>query len=99
MYRDDDYEIKRAFAAWGAARSLRSGRSRALDIGMIAFTGSTAVGHSVGELAGRHLKKVVLELGEPCPQFEVTLDALPARLAQHPGRGDATGRREATARG
>jgi benzaldehyde dehydrogenase (NAD) len=30
---------------------------------MIAFTGSTAVGRRVGELAGRHLKKVSLELG------------------------------------
>ncbi len=30
---------------------------------MIAFTGSTAVGRKVGELAGRHLKKVALELG------------------------------------
>lgn len=33
------------------------------DIAMIAFTGSTAAGHSVGELAGRHLKKMSLELG------------------------------------
>lgn len=32
------------------------------DIGMIAFTGSTAAGHRVGELAGRHLKKMSLEL-------------------------------------
>jgi benzaldehyde dehydrogenase (NAD) len=32
-------------------------------IRMIAFTGSTAVGRKVGELAGRHLKKVALELG------------------------------------
>lgn len=30
---------------------------------MISFTGSTAVGRRVGELAGRHLKKVALELG------------------------------------
>ncbi len=30
---------------------------------MIQFTGSTAVGRRVGELAGRHLKKVSLELG------------------------------------
>ncbi len=30
---------------------------------MITFTGSTAVGRKVGELAGRHLKKVALELG------------------------------------
>ncbi|MDO8768553.1 MAG: benzaldehyde dehydrogenase [Burkholderiaceae bacterium] len=33
------------------------------DITMISFTGSTAVGRRVGELAGRHLKKVALELG------------------------------------
>lgn len=32
-------------------------------IGMICFTGSTGVGRRVGELAGRHLKKVSLELG------------------------------------
>lgn len=33
------------------------------DVAMISFTGSTAVGRRVGELAGRHLKKVALELG------------------------------------
>lgn len=33
------------------------------DVSMISFTGSTAVGRRVGELAGRHLKKVALELG------------------------------------
>lgn len=32
-------------------------------VAMISFTGSTAVGRRVGELAGRHLKKVALELG------------------------------------
>jgi benzaldehyde dehydrogenase (NAD) len=32
-------------------------------IGVISFTGSTAAGRSVGELAGRHLKRVHLELG------------------------------------
>jgi len=32
-------------------------------IGLISFTGSTAVGRRVGELAGRNLKKVSLELG------------------------------------
>lgn len=30
---------------------------------MISFTGSTSVGRRVGELAGKHLKKVALELG------------------------------------
>ncbi|MTV41240.1 benzaldehyde dehydrogenase [Duganella radicis] len=33
------------------------------DIGMVSFTGSTAVGRRVAELAGRSLKKVSLELG------------------------------------
>ncbi|OYO27539.1 aldehyde dehydrogenase family protein [Janthinobacterium sp. PC23-8] len=33
------------------------------NIAMIAFTGSTAVGRSIGELAGRNLKKMSLELG------------------------------------
>ena len=33
------------------------------NIAMIAFTGSTAAGRKVGELCGRHLKKVSLELG------------------------------------
>lgn len=33
------------------------------EVQMISFTGSTAVGRRVGELAGRHLKKVALELG------------------------------------
>lgn len=33
------------------------------DVAMISFTGSTAVGRRVGELGGRLLKKVALELG------------------------------------
>lgn len=33
------------------------------NITMVSFTGSTAVGRRVGELAGRNLKKVALELG------------------------------------
>ena len=33
------------------------------NITMISFTGSTEAGRNVGELAGRHLKKVTLELG------------------------------------
>jgi benzaldehyde dehydrogenase (NAD) len=33
------------------------------DVKMISFTGSTAAGRRVGELASKHLKKVTLELG------------------------------------
>lgn len=33
------------------------------SVTMVSFTGSTAVGRRVGELAGKHLKKVALELG------------------------------------
>jgi benzaldehyde dehydrogenase (NAD) len=33
------------------------------DVTMVSFTGSTAVGRRVGEFAGKHLKKVALELG------------------------------------
>jgi benzaldehyde dehydrogenase (NAD) len=33
------------------------------NVAMISFTGSTATGRRVGELAGKHLKKVALELG------------------------------------
>jgi benzaldehyde dehydrogenase (NAD) len=33
------------------------------EIAMVAFTGSSAVGRRVGELAGKHLKKLLLELG------------------------------------
>ena len=33
------------------------------NIAMVSFTGSTNVGRRVGELAGKHLKKVTLELG------------------------------------
>ncbi|MCX7170556.1 MAG: benzaldehyde dehydrogenase, partial [Proteobacteria bacterium] len=33
------------------------------NIAMISFTGSTMAGRNVGELAGKHLKKVTLELG------------------------------------
>jgi benzaldehyde dehydrogenase (NAD) len=42
-----------------------AGEAMCIDphIKMIAFTGSTAAGRRVGELAGKHLKKVALELG------------------------------------
>jgi benzaldehyde dehydrogenase (NAD) len=37
------------------------------EVGMIAFTGSTATGRLVAETAGKHLKKVALELGGKSP--------------------------------
>jgi benzaldehyde dehydrogenase (NAD) len=37
------------------------------NVAMVTFTGSTASGRAVGELAGRHLKRVVLELGGNSP--------------------------------
>ena len=37
------------------------------NVQMIAFTGSTAAGRKVAEVAGRHLKKVALELGGKNP--------------------------------
>lgn len=47
------------------------GLSRALDLGLvdkIGFTGSSAVGQRIGELAGRHLQVPCLELGGKNPQ-------------------------------
>jgi aldehyde dehydrogenase (NAD+) len=41
---------------------------------LISFTGSTAVGRHIGEIAGRHLKRVTLELGGNSP-FVVLSDA------------------------
>lgn len=46
----------------------------AAGVRMITFTGSTAVGRRVGELAGKHLKRVALELGGKSP-FIVLDDA------------------------
>ena len=45
--------------------AAEAGEALVLDphVGLISFTGSTAVGRRVGELAGRSLKKVSLELG------------------------------------
>ncbi|HEX4021531.1 MAG TPA: benzaldehyde dehydrogenase [Acidobacteriaceae bacterium] len=37
------------------------------NISMVSFTGSTAAGRKVGEICGRHLKKVALELGGKNP--------------------------------
>lgn len=41
---------------------------------VISFTGSTAVGRRIGEVAGRNLKRVSLELGGNCP-FVILEDA------------------------
>ena len=42
----------------------------------VAFTGSDRIGALIGELAGRHLKKCVLELGGSDPFIILDLDAL-----------------------
>lgn len=49
--------------------AVEAGEAMCTDphVRMIAFTGSTAAGRRVGELAGRHLKKVALELGGKSP--------------------------------
>ncbi len=65
--------IARVLEAAGLPQGLLSVLPGGADVGeamcsdehiaMIAFTGSTAAGRRVGELAGKHLKKVSLELG------------------------------------
>ncbi|MES2948544.1 MAG: benzaldehyde dehydrogenase [Pseudomonadota bacterium] len=65
--------IARVFAEAGLPEGLlqvlpgdaEAGEALVTDplVPMIAFTGSPAVGRRIGELAGRHLKKVSLELG------------------------------------
>lgn len=67
------YLIARVFEEAGLPRDCLQVLPGAADVGqamcadpniaMISFTGSTAAGRSVGELAGKHLKKVTLELG------------------------------------
>ena len=53
--------------AWSRVRTTSSPPQRAgglaRSVAMISFTGSTAAGRRVGELAARQLKKVSLELG------------------------------------
>jgi benzaldehyde dehydrogenase (NAD) len=51
------------------------------QIRMITFTGSSAVGRRVGELAGRELKKVALELGGNSPMLVLDDCALDAAVA------------------
>jgi benzaldehyde dehydrogenase (NAD) len=53
------------------------------SVQVVTFTGSTAVGRRVGELAGRHLKKVALELGGNSPM--VVLDDCDIALAASAG--------------
>jgi benzaldehyde dehydrogenase (NAD) len=76
--------LARVFEAAGLPAGLLQVVNGAADVGealvtapgvrLITFTGSTAVGRRVGELAGRHLKKVSLELGGKSP-FIVLDDA------------------------
>jgi len=67
------FSIARAFEAAGLPKGVlhvlpgaaEAGEALCTDrdVQMIQFTGSTAVGRRVAELAGKHLKKVSLELG------------------------------------
>jgi benzaldehyde dehydrogenase (NAD) len=67
------YIIAQAFEAAGLPAGLLQVLPGGVDAGIalveapevktLAFTGSTAAGRAVGELAGRHLKKASLELG------------------------------------
>lgn len=67
------FVIAEALAAAGLPKGLLHVLPGGADVGqalveapgvpMLAFTGSTAAGRKIGELAGRHLKKVSLELG------------------------------------
>lgn len=57
-------------------RLIASGRIR-----MATFTGSIPVGRTLGELAGRHLKPAILELGGHSPVV-VCRDADPVRVAR-----------------
>ncbi|MGD9943797.1 MAG: NAD-dependent succinate-semialdehyde dehydrogenase [Burkholderiaceae bacterium] len=55
------------------------------QIAKVSFTGSTAVGRLIGELCGRHLKKVTLELGGHAAAI-VCADADPAQAARTLGQ-------------
>jgi benzaldehyde dehydrogenase (NAD) len=62
------------FAVVNGGAAVGEALVEARGVRMITFTGSTAVGRRVGELAGKHLKKVALELGGKSP-FIVLDDA------------------------
>ena len=58
------------------------------DIAMVSFTGSSAVGRRIGELAGKHLKKVQLELGGKNAVIvleDADLDGSPRQWLSAPG--------------
>src|SRR5207244_13087964 len=54
------------------------------DVAKIAFTGSTAVGRRVGELAAQSIKRVTLELGGKSANIVVADAALAAAAASPP---------------
>jgi benzaldehyde dehydrogenase (NAD) len=62
------------FTLINGAAAVGEALVEAKGVRMITFTGSTAVGRRVGELAGKHLKRVALELGGKSP-FIVLEDA------------------------
>jgi benzaldehyde dehydrogenase (NAD) len=62
------------FSVVNGAAEVGEALVEAPGVRMITFTGSTAVGRRVGELGGKHLKRVALELGGKSP-FIVLEDA------------------------
>ena len=66
----------------------------------IAFTGSTEVGRHIGEVAGRHLKRVTLELGGKSPvvvlpdaDLDITVDGAIWAAFMHSGQSCEAGTR------
>lgn len=68
----------------GSGAEIGTALCSAPEVGMVAFTGSTAVGRQVAETAGKHLKKVALELGGKSPLIildDVDLDVAASNAA------------------
>jgi benzaldehyde dehydrogenase (NAD) len=71
------------FSVINGGAALGEALVEAKGVRMITFTGSTAVGRRVGELAGKHLKRVALELGGKSPF--IVLDDADLELAASAG--------------
>lgn len=71
----------------GSGRVIGERMAEHPDIDFVSFTGSTGVGQRVGELAGRSIKKVALELGGK--SANVILDGADLKTAVKVGVGNA----------